>query len=326
MKSLSICIPVYNREEYIEETLDSIITQIDEEIESKVEICISDNSSTDSTGEICQKYLKEYSYINYKRNSENMGADKNYYNSINMANGNYCWLLGSDDTLEKDSLRHIISEINKKENISVFYLNNYDCDINLEKIRVRKQPVKDEFQDKIYTNAYECVKEIGAMFGYISALILKKSSWNEVNEKEKYIGSAYVHIHWIYDILKNNGKLKYISTPIVNWRSGNDSFLLEGVHKRTVIDIVAYNDISQDVFGLNCLESKAINIYVMKNYIVFRVYSVEGILRKFEFIKKLLPLLIKNYSYIPYFWYEFLPNLLIKTPLKRVLKKVIRLK
>lgn len=56
---LSICIPTYNRSQYLKETIDSIIGQ--EEFKSEnVEIVISDNCSTDDTEIVCKKYIEQY--------------------------------------------------------------------------------------------------------------------------------------------------------------------------------------------------------------------------------------------------------------------------
>ena len=57
---LSICIPTYNRAEYLKEALDSIIKQINDTNRDKVEICISDNASEDNTKELIENYRKKH--------------------------------------------------------------------------------------------------------------------------------------------------------------------------------------------------------------------------------------------------------------------------
>ncbi|MBQ7453386.1 MAG: glycosyltransferase family 2 protein [Clostridia bacterium] len=73
---LSICIPTYNRCQYLTKTLDSIIEQPEFNSEN-VEIVISDNCSTDNTQNACLEYTKKFSNIKYHRNIENI-ADKNF--------------------------------------------------------------------------------------------------------------------------------------------------------------------------------------------------------------------------------------------------------
>ena len=69
---LSICIPTFNRAEYLKKSLDSLVCQ--EPIESEeIEIVISDNCSTDETNMIGMQYSKEFSNIKYFRNDTNYG-------------------------------------------------------------------------------------------------------------------------------------------------------------------------------------------------------------------------------------------------------------
>ena len=73
---LSICIPTYNRAEFLKDALDSILRQINENNKDKVEICISDNASEDNTEELVEEYQKKSPIpIIYHKNEKNMGAD-----------------------------------------------------------------------------------------------------------------------------------------------------------------------------------------------------------------------------------------------------------
>ncbi len=69
---LSICIPTYNRADYLIGCLDAIVNQ--EGFDERVEVVISDNCSTDNTKEICHKYLERYKNIHYFCNEENVRA------------------------------------------------------------------------------------------------------------------------------------------------------------------------------------------------------------------------------------------------------------
>ncbi len=84
---LSICIPTYNRAEYLAKSLDTLVC-LPEFNSSEVEVVISDNASTDNTQEVAKKYLDQYSNIHYYRNDENI-RDKNFPTSITRANGTF---------------------------------------------------------------------------------------------------------------------------------------------------------------------------------------------------------------------------------------------
>ena len=111
---LSICIPTYNREKYLKEAIESITCQLDDSLVDKVEICISDNASTDNTKQLIENFQNQYKNITYFRQSQNMGADMNYLKVIEIAHGNYCWFLGSDDIVLPTSISKIIKEIANK--------------------------------------------------------------------------------------------------------------------------------------------------------------------------------------------------------------------
>ncbi len=81
---LSICIPTYNRAEYLEKCLESIVKQ--EAFDGRVEIIISDNCSTDSTKQLCELYQSKYNNIHYYRNAENI-QDRNFPLVLQRANG-----------------------------------------------------------------------------------------------------------------------------------------------------------------------------------------------------------------------------------------------
>jgi len=59
-KILTIGIPVYNGERTIEDTIESILIQLDDNLKDKVEILISNNHSTDKTKEIVEKYKNKF--------------------------------------------------------------------------------------------------------------------------------------------------------------------------------------------------------------------------------------------------------------------------
>src|SRR6266850_5312706 len=93
---ISICFPQYNRIEYLLKSLEIISCQTYGEIE----VCISDDCSTDNTiGEI-EKLRLRYKYpIVLDKFDRNQGYDRNLRRSMELATGDYCFTLGNDDTL-----------------------------------------------------------------------------------------------------------------------------------------------------------------------------------------------------------------------------------
>jgi glycosyltransferase involved in cell wall biosynthesis len=106
---LSICIPTYNRANYLEECLTSLALQV--KFRSDVEIIISDNNSTDATSIIVDKFKQEISNIKYFRNQENLGFDGNTVKCFERATGGYIALLSDEDRYCENEIDSIIQLI-----------------------------------------------------------------------------------------------------------------------------------------------------------------------------------------------------------------------
>jgi glycosyltransferase involved in cell wall biosynthesis len=91
--TISVGMPVYNGEPYLEEAIQSILSQTYEDFE----LIISDNASTDRTELICRDYASQDKRISYSRNAENLGAAKNYNRVFQLASGHYFRWFNADD-------------------------------------------------------------------------------------------------------------------------------------------------------------------------------------------------------------------------------------
>jgi glycosyltransferase involved in cell wall biosynthesis len=113
---VSILIPTYNREKYIERCITSAIQQD----YPNLEIIVSDNASTDRTSEIINKFIadKRFKYI---RNTNNIGLFDNWYKLLyELANGEFGIILPDDDYLVDKS--HITKAINLVKKFNVNYV------------------------------------------------------------------------------------------------------------------------------------------------------------------------------------------------------------
>lgn len=85
---LSFCNPTFNRAEFIGETLDSLLSQVTDE----VEIVSVDGGSTDRTEEIVRGRARANELVKYVRQDRNGGVDRDMDQSVRSATGAYCWL------------------------------------------------------------------------------------------------------------------------------------------------------------------------------------------------------------------------------------------
>lgn len=139
MIKVSIVIPIYNMEKYMEQCLDSILGQTLEEIEL---VCVNDGS-TDRSLEILEKYQKTTSKLNII-NQENQGVGIARNNGIKAAKGKYIAFMDPDDYyLEPETLADLY-EAAEKNNVFI-------CGGSLSEDHKNGQWIRKEFLG-IYTN------------------------------------------------------------------------------------------------------------------------------------------------------------------------------
>lgn len=102
--TVSIGLPVYNREKLLPTTLDSLLAQTFTDFE----IIISDNGSTDGTAAICQEYARKDTRIRYIRQQHNLGVFGNFRFVKDEARGTYFMWTASDDLCEPEFIASMV--------------------------------------------------------------------------------------------------------------------------------------------------------------------------------------------------------------------------
>jgi glycosyltransferase involved in cell wall biosynthesis len=92
---LSIGLPVWNGEQFIEEAIESHLCQSFDDFE----LIISDNHSIDRTEAICRSFAARDPRVRYVRQASNLGAAKNYDFTVQLAQGKYFKWSAHDDVL-----------------------------------------------------------------------------------------------------------------------------------------------------------------------------------------------------------------------------------
>lgn len=108
---VSILIPVYNRENYVGDCIQSALDQTI----TDVEIIVGDNASTDGTWQVCQSYASRDSRVRIFRNETNVGPVRNWLECASRAMGKYSKILWSDDLIHKEFLQKCIPFLEKDD-------------------------------------------------------------------------------------------------------------------------------------------------------------------------------------------------------------------
>ena len=132
----SICIPQYNRTQFLIRCIESIAAQTFRD----VEVCISDGGSTDGGFNEIDGCLRgsglEYTFV---RSDENMPYDRNLRCAISLSRGQYVFLMGNDDELSDESVLQFIAVQLGRYTDVVSVVTNY-CELSTHTIyrRMRK--------------------------------------------------------------------------------------------------------------------------------------------------------------------------------------------
>lgn len=272
-KLLSICIPTYNRGH----TLDKLLESIEEEINSSkcnnVEIIISDNASTDNTEEIVNKYIKKNLSILYYRMNENMGFGVNINNSIKIASGDYCWFIGADDTIEKNSLNLIFDAI--KQNPSAIIGSAI---INKQEKRLIVNS-KDSFviNNEITLSEFiDSCTELSALFAFISTIIVKRDFWNLYQSEANIIDHPYTHQIRLLSLIKNNCAIVKNISGVITKAGKEKNEWSSTIVSHFILDCKTLKYICEEIFSDSSLLKKSISNLIRRKHSSLRLKLMRG--------------------------------------------------
>jgi glycosyltransferase involved in cell wall biosynthesis len=134
MPRVSIGMPIYNGEQYLAETLDSLLAQT----YADFELIISDNGSTDGTQKICQEYAARDPRVKYFREEENRGAAWNYNRVVELATGEYFKWAAHDDLCAPTYLERCVEVLEREPDVVLSFPDDQDIDKNSIPIDARR--------------------------------------------------------------------------------------------------------------------------------------------------------------------------------------------
>ena len=144
---ISVVVPVYNVEKYLNKCVDSIINQT----YKKLEIILVDDGSSDTSGEKCDEYLKKDSRIKvYHKKNGGLSDARNY--GIDKANGKYIGFVDSDDFIKDDMYAKLYNAI-----------KIYDADVSMCRVidcYGEIPPIDNSNVQTILLNSHDAIKKV----------------------------------------------------------------------------------------------------------------------------------------------------------------------
>jgi len=168
---VSIGMPVYNGENYIEYALNSILSQTF----TDYEIIISDNASNDETEAICRRFQNVNSNIRYYRNPKNLGASYNYNEVFRRAKGKYFKWAAADDMIENTYLERCVQALNGNSDAVLSYTKTSIVDGCGDTLYLYDDSldVASDNPAQRFISFYKEIRECNAIFGVIRSDVLR---------------------------------------------------------------------------------------------------------------------------------------------------------
>ena len=146
MPKVSIIIPVFNVENYLERCLKSVIAQTFKDIE----IIIINDGSIDKSLEICKKFAESDKRI-ILINQKNSGVSAARNTGIDIATGKYLSFVDSDDFITPDMIEFLLTNL-EEHDADISSCGMYDCYIQNNKIQEKTLSIINNKKNHFKTN------------------------------------------------------------------------------------------------------------------------------------------------------------------------------
>jgi glycosyltransferase involved in cell wall biosynthesis len=231
MKPLvSICIPTYNGEEFLQEALDSISAQT----YIPIEVIVSDDNSSDGTLELVSRFRESVTFPVHIFLHDPLGIGANWNNSIRKASGDYIKFLFQDDVLHPNCINEMMQKmLNQKtlnfiscrrdfivEEKSSLFINNWienykNLQIELEKTHYEKE---DHFliDNSIFSKDYFYPSSVKNKIGEPPTVLFRKSLVEEIGYFREDL-KQILDYEFYYRVLKKY-PIMILKEPLISFR------------------------------------------------------------------------------------------------------------
>lgn len=239
----SILVPVYNVEKYIHRCIDSVL----EQTYSNFELILVDDGTPDNSGHICDEYASKDPrvVVIHKENGGQMSAR---IAAINVASGDWCIFLDSDDYLSCETLEVLAQKIEETQSDCIYYgWNSVDNNGNFIS---RYDITKKEFFIKDKRELYNLVF-LNSALNTLWSKAIKRNLLSDENF------SSYYHIRFAEDLLQSIGiyqkaeKVLFLPRNFYNYRVNPSSVTHTLDHKKYRVNFTVREKVLEFLRGEN---------------------------------------------------------------------------
>jgi abequosyltransferase len=219
MIRLSICIATRNRSDFLLETVNCILGQVNNE----VEIIIVDGASSDGSKEKIEAINTSSTMLKYFYEDHNSGVDRDFDKSVEYASGEYCWLFSDDDLLMPNAISSVINALKTDPE---FLIVNSSIHTKYFENTLAEKALKFD-SDRVYNcQAEQAFLDLGAYLSFIGAIVVKRSFWL-ARHRKVYHGSAFAHLGVLFQAPLPT-QIKFLNSPLIKIRYGNSDWAPRG--------------------------------------------------------------------------------------------------
>ena len=284
---LSICIPIYNRIEFLKRHLDQYL-KCKSLFDEKIHLFISDNCSKDDLRSLINEYSNKGLNIDYSRNKENIGPDGNFIKCFNSAKGKYIWLLGSDD-VPVDGFVDSLVDILGSHDYGYLFLNHNSKERQLTE----------------YNDPKDLLDKVHIWITFMSANIFKTEFVKNVNG-ENYMGTYLIQVPYFLEGIaagQTNAVFNYNWIQDGNDAANNGGYNFFKVFVDNLLSIV-YEKVENHQINNDCYErfKKSIYCNFIRSFVDGLLIRRDKVMRQNFDTKDGLKILMKHYGNKLYFY------------------------
>ncbi len=209
----SIIVPVYNVEKYLNECVESILSQTHKDFE----LILINDGSTDTSGNICDQYAQNDNRVKVIH-KQNGGQSTARNLGVKNAIGEYAIFLDSDDFINDENFLFDLKEkIKKNTDIIVFRYHKYysdhidDCGISLKGLNVTEKNIF--IQQLVSRDAFFC-----SCWSKCTRMSILKD--NNITFDENL---CCEDMDWYYNVVSHAKNFEFIDKPYINYRQRENS-------------------------------------------------------------------------------------------------------
>ncbi|MBR3134876.1 MAG: glycosyltransferase [Clostridia bacterium] len=209
MPKVSVIVPVYNVEQYLEKCLNSLVGQT---IADDIEIIVVNDGSTDGSHDIIKEFEEKHSNIIYLRKENGGLSDARNY-GLKRATGDYIAFLDSDDFVDETLYEKLYNKAIEEE------ADYVECDFYWAYPKRKKDKYKLKLDKGIrYENKEEMISH-----GRVCA-------WNKLIKKDIITeefpkGLKFEDIEFFYKLVPNINKVAFVEEPLIYYVQRSNSLI-----------------------------------------------------------------------------------------------------